>query len=378
MKKIVVLGAGQVGRTIATDLSNDYDVTSVDLDKNNLEKLKQKPGIKTIQTDLSDSSAIKKVIADADLVIGAVPGFMGFEMVKTVICCGKNIVDISFFNEDIFLLDDLAKQNHVTAVMDCGVAPGMDNIILGYHNKQMKVDFFECLVGGLPVVRTYPYEYKAPFSPIDVIAEYTRPARFVKDGQLVTRPALSDAELIDFPEVGTLEAFNTDGLRSLIRTMKIPDMIERTLRYPGHIALMKVLRETGFFSEEKININGQELKPVDVTARLLFPKWKLVEGEEEFTLMRVTIKGSVKAKKKELIYHLLDRYDTKTATTSMSRTTGYTCAAVARLVVEKWYDRMGISPPEYVGEHEKCFHYVMNYLEERNVSYRVTENEITA
>src|SRR5688572_11866575 len=174
MKKIVVLGAGMVGRTMAIDLCKDYDVTSVDVSETSLSLLQGHP-VKTAKADLGNASEIKKAIAPADLVIGAVPGFMGFDMVKTVIGAGKNIVDISFFNEDIFLLDALAKEKGVTAVMDCGVAPGMDNIILGYYNKRMQVDLFECLVGGLPVKRTWPYEYKAPFSPIDVIAEYTRP-----------------------------------------------------------------------------------------------------------------------------------------------------------------------------------------------------------
>ncbi len=372
MKKIVVLGAGQVGRTIAADLCRDYAVTSADLSERNLELLKEKFSIQTEKIDLSLPAEIKKVIADADLVVGAVPGFMGFEMVKTVISNGKNIVDISFFNEDIFLLDELAKKNKVVAVMDCGVAPGMDNMILGYHNNKMKVESFECLVGGLPVKRSWPYEYKAPFSPIDVIAEYTRPARFVKDGQLVTRPALSDGELIEFEQVGTLEAFNTDGLRSLIHTMQVPNMIERTLRYPGHIEYMKVLRETGFFSEEKIVVNGQQVRPVDVTAKLLFPKWKLEEGEEEFTLMRVIVRG----KEIEYFYDLFDRYDRKTNTPSMSRTTGYTCTAVARLIIENNYKRSGISPPEFVGEDEKCFQFVMHYLKERNVVYHVTEKKL--
>lgn len=373
-KKIVVLGAGQVGRTIAIDLCSDYDVVSADINKENLELLKSSHPVSTVCTDLGNSSEISKVIADADLVIGAVPGFMGFEMVKTVIGSGKNIVDISFFNEDIFLLDDLAKQKKVTAVMDCGVAPGMDNIILGYYNQRMEVDFFECLVGGLPVARNWPYEYKAPFSPIDVIAEYTRPARFVRDGKVVTRPALSDAEIIDFPEVGKLEAFNTDGLRSLIHTMKVPDMIERTLRYPGHIELMKVLRETGFFSDEAVDVKGLKVRPLDVTSKLLFPKWKLEKGEEEFTLMRITVRGKKDGKKKEYVYHLLDRYDKETNTPSMSRSTGYTCTAVARLVIEKKYTRAGISPPEYVGEDEGCFQSVLDYLAERKVHYRLTEN----
>jgi len=372
-KKIVVLGAGQVGRTMAIDLCRDYEVTSADNNADNLQLLKSSYPVQVVNADLGNASEISKTIAGADLVIGAVPGFMGFEMVKTVISGGRNIVDISFFNEDIFLLDALAKEKKVTAVMDCGVAPGMDNIILGYYNKKMEVDFFECLVGGLPVKRTWPYEYKAPFSPIDVIAEYTRPARFVRDGKVVTRPALSDAEIINFPEIGNLEAFNTDGLRSLIHTMKVPDMIERTLRYPGHIELMKVLRETGFFSEEQVEVKGQKITPLDVTGKLLFPKWKLERGEEEFTLMRVTVRGKRNGVNKEYVYHLLDRYDKESDTPSMSRTTGYTCTAVARLVVENKYSRIGISPPEYVGEEEDCFQFVLDYLKARNVEYKKSE-----
>ncbi|HNP48143.1 MAG TPA: saccharopine dehydrogenase C-terminal domain-containing protein [Bacteroidia bacterium] len=372
MKKVVVLGAGRVGQTMAIDLCNEYKVCSVDVSEKILATLSATHPILTKTADLSNAHAIEKAIEDADLVIGAVPGFMGFEMVKTVINSGKNIVDISFFNEDIFLLDDAAKKKNVVAVMDCGVAPGMDNIILGYHNKRMKVEKFECLVGGLPVVRTWPYEYKAPFSPIDVIAEYTRPARFVKDGALVTRPALSDPELLDFPQIGTLEAFNTDGLRSLIRTMKIPDMIERTLRYPGHINYMRVLRESGFFSEDLINIDGHQIRPIDVTSKLLFPMWKLKEGEEEFTIMRVTVSGTENGSAKTYTYDLLDRYDLATKTPSMSRTTGYTCTAVARLVLENIYTRIGISPPEFVGEDENCFYSVMRDLSERNVKYNLS------
>lgn len=371
MKKVIVLGAGRVGQTMAIDLCKEYAVTSVDFNDVNLATLSANHPIETKKADLSDPKAIDKSIHSADLVIGAVPGFMGFEMVKTVLNAGKNIVDISFFNEDIFLLDELAKKNNLVAVMDCGVAPGMDNIILGYHNQRMTVQSFECLVGGLPVIRTWPYEYKAPFSPIDVIAEYTRPARFVKDGQLVTRPALSDPELLDFPEVGTLEAFNTDGLRSLIRTMKVPDMIERTLRYPGHINYMRVLRESGFFREDTIRVNGNDVRPIDLTANLLFPLWKLQDGEEEFTIMRVIVKGIEGGEAKTYTYNLLDRYDRATKTPSMSRTTGYTCTAVARLVLENKYTRIGISPPEFVGEDEMCFRSVLSDLKSRGVEYNL-------
>lgn len=374
MNTIVVLGAGRVGQAMAIDLCKDYKVISVDYDENNLNILREKFPIQTQKADLSNAATIKKSIEAADLVIGAVPGYMGFEMVKSVIESGKDIVDISFFNEDIFLLDSLAKKNKVIAVMDCGVAPGMDNIILGYHNKRMQVESFECFVGGLPVAREWPYEYKAPFSPIDVIAEYTRPARLVRDGKIVTLPALSEPELIEFKEVGLLEAFNTDGLRSLIHTMKIPDMAEKTLRYPGHIELMKIFRESGFFDEKEITIGSKGIRPIDLTSKLLFPLWKLKEGEAEFTIMRVSIRGVENGSSRNYVYSLFDRYDEKTKTTSMSRTTGYTCTAVARLILEKKYTRIGISPPEFVGEEESCFEEILLYLSRRDVKYKIEKS----
>ncbi len=372
MKKVIILGAGRVGKAMAIDLCQDYKVTSADLSEQNLKELSNSFPIQTVIADLSDPTVIEFLVREADLVIGAVPGFMGFEMVKTVINAGKNIVDISFFNEDIFLLDDAARKKGVVAVMDCGVAPGMDNIILGYHHKRMEVQSFECLVGGLPFERKWPYEYKAPFSPIDVIAEYTRPARFVRNGKLITMPALSEPELIEFPQVGVLEAFNTDGLRSLIHTIKIPNMTERTLRYPGHINYMKVLRESGFFNEDPIMVKGVEVRPIDVSSQLLFPLWKLEEGEDEFTLMRVTVNGLENGMSKTYVYTLFDRYDKKTNTSSMSRSTGYTCTAVARLVLENNYTRIGISPPEYVGEDETCFKKILTYLQTRGVKYEVS------
>ena len=125
--------------------------------------------------------------------------------------------------------------------MDCGVAPGMGNIIFGHHDKSMKITDYECLVGGLPEKREWPYEYQAVFSPIDVIEEYIRPARYVQHSQLITKEALSDTELIEFDEIGTLESWNSDGLRTLIKTMShVPNMIEKTLRYPGCVEYLKV------------------------------------------------------------------------------------------------------------------------------------------
>lgn len=368
-KKVIVLGAGMVGRAMAIDMAKDYEVYSADINTDALHRL-EKHGVRTIHADLTSKELITSLIEDKDLVIGAVPGFMGFETLKTVIEAGKPASDISFFDEDPFLLDELAKSKGVTAVMDVGVAPGMDNIILGYHNRRMQVTDFICLVGGLPAARLWPYEYKAPFSPIDVIEEYTRPARFVQEGKVIVKEALTDPELMDFAGIGTLEAFNSDGLRSLIHTMPhIPNMIERTLRYPGHIALMKVLRETGFFSKDFIDVKGTHIRPIDLTAKLLFPKWKLGDEENEFTVMRVIVGGVENGTPVTYTYDLLDRYDPQTKTSSMARTTGYTCTAAARLILEGAYTRKGISTPEYLGEEEAHFQAILAHLESRGVHY---------
>jgi saccharopine dehydrogenase-like NADP-dependent oxidoreductase len=298
---------------------------------------------------------------------------MGFDTLKTIIECKKNCADISFFPEDAFLLHDLAVKNNVTVITDVGVAPGMDNIILGYHNKRMIVEEFVCFVGGLPQERKWPYEYKAPFSPIDVIEEYLRPARYVRDGKIVIKEALSEPELMHFNGVGTLEAFNSDGLRSLIQTMPhIPNMIEKTLRYPGHIELMRIFRDTGFFSYEEIDVKGKKIRPVDITTKLLFPKWKLGEEEQEFTVMRVIVKGTENGKQICYTYHLLDRYDAETKTSSMARTTGYTCTGAAELILQNQFTRRGISTPEYVGEEQAHFTAMMSYLAERGVKYNIT------
>ncbi len=367
MANIVILGAGLVGGVMAKDLAKQHNVTSVDLSQKKLDKLSS---IKTICADISDTETLHKIIADTDLVVGAVPGFMGYKMMKDIIEAKKNIVDISFYPEDPFDLDELAKQKGVVAIMDCGVAPGMGNIILGYHNLNMKVVDYECLVGGLPEKREWPYEYQAVFSPIDVIEEYVRPARFVKDSQIITKEALSDTEIIDFEGIGPLESWNSDGLRSLIDTMPhIPNMIEKTLRYPGCVEYLKVLRESGFFSYDEIKVKGQKIRPIDVTSKLLFPKWEMKEGDKDFTIMRIIIKGKENGNDTIYRYDLLDRFQNNTI--SMARTTGFTCTAVVNLVLNGDYNRKGISPPEYLGEH---LTFVKKYLEERSVFYKVKKS----
>ena len=369
---IAVLGAGMVGRAIALDLAKDFTVTSFDLNAVNLSALKNSNDlVQTVAADLSQFGEYRNWLSPFDIVVTAVPGFMGYKTLETVINAGKNVVDISFFPENALQLDTLAKEKGVTAITDCGVAPGVSNFIIGRYNEEMKITSFECYVGGLPKERKPPFQYKAPFSPVDVIQEYIRPARLVEKGIIVTRPALSEREIMSFDEVGELEAFNTDGLRSLIYTMgHIPDMKEKTLRYPGHINLIIALQQAGFFDTTPLRIKEVDITPLDFTSKLLVNQWKLEPEEEEFTVMKVIIKGDGKI----IEYSLLDRYDAVTKTSSMARTTGYTCTAAVNLIAKGLFKEEGVFPPELVGKHKNCFDFVMGYLKERGVQWERKDN----
>ncbi len=375
--RVVVLGGGRVGGAIVRDLAKleGWDVSVADVSEAVLERLAARTGARTIHADLADAQAVKRAVRGADLVIGAVPGFMGFATVEAVIDAGTNMVDISFFPEDPFQLDAVAKQRGVTVVVDCGVAPGCDNIILGYHDTRLsRIDRFTCMVGGLPVARYWPYEYRSVFSPVDVIEEYTRPARVVEHGRHIVRPALSGIELVDVPGVGTLEAFDTDGLRSLLTTMPhIPFMKEKTLRYPGHADRMRMLRETGFFSREPIDVGGTRIAPFSLTAHLLFEAWRLPPGEEDMTVMRIEIAGDLDGRPVHILSMLVDRYDRDTGTTSMARTTGYTCTAGARAVAEGLFREPGVWAPERLGAVPGVYEFVMQHLAERGVIFDISE-----
>lgn len=372
MANIVVLGSGMVGSAMVLDLSKKNTVTVADINEQSLNELKKKNGKVNIKKlDVTDKKELSALVKPFDLVVGAVPGFLGFETLKTIIESKKNVVDISFFPENSLELDDLAKKNKVTALVDFGVAPGIPNLMLGYYDTLMEVDHFYYAVGGLPKVRKWPFQYKAPFSPIDVIEEYTRPARYIESGQLVTKPAMSDTELVHYDKVGTLEAFNTDGLRSLLFTMKhIPNMKEKTLRYPGHIEYIKALKESGFFSIDSINVDGQNIRPIDATAKILFNDWHLSPEEEEFTVMNIDILGKKNGKDKRVSYLLYDEYDSNSKISSMARTTGYTATAAANLMLQGKYQQKGIIPPEILGKEKICFDYILKYLEERGIVYQ--------
>jgi len=376
---VAVLGAGRVGAAIARDLARDgaFRVTAVDVSDAPLERLSGTPGIQTLRADLRDASDVERIAAAHDLVVGAVPGPIGFATVRSAIAAARPIVDISFFEEDALELDAAAREAGIPVVVDCGVAPGLSNLLLGHASATWdSIERFACYVGGLPVVREWPFEYRAPFSPIDVVAEYTRPARFRRGGRAILLPALSEVELIDFPGVGTLEAFNTDGLRTLLRIVDVPDMVEKTMRYPGHAERMRMLRDSGFFDEVPLDLpDGTRVRPLDVTARLLDRAWRLAEGDEDLTVFRVEIDGARDGRPAHRVVDLLDRYDAATRTTSMARTTGYTCTAVVRLIADGLWDTPGIAAPELIGRSTACNDFILEHLRARGVDVRMRDED---
>ncbi len=372
--KIIVLGAGLVGRAMALDLApeKDFAVSAADRDENRLNDLAVR-GLKTVQSDLSRAQDLKNIIREQDLVLNALPGWLGFQTLRACLEAGKDVVDIAFFPEDPFELDSLAREKGVAAVVDAGVAPGLSNLLAAHGLSRLdRGQALSIYVGGLPRVRKLPFEYKAVFSPLDVIEEYVRPARLKEGGRVVVRPALSDPEFVEFEDLGTLEAFNTDGLRTLLRTLDFPEMKEKTLRYPGHREKMLMLREAGFFDSRPVEIGGQQVRPVEFTARILFSRLQLEPGDEDLTVLRVVVEGDKNGRPHRLTFELLDRFDRESRIHSMARTTGYTATMLARALALGLIKRKGIIAPEMLGFEPEVFSFVREGLEKRGILIKET------
>lgn len=374
MTQVIVLGGGMVGSVMALDLASDpgFDVTVADLDEDALAAVSARGegAVATVAADCSDPAVVRDLVAPFDLVLGALPSRYGFAALGAVIEAGRDCCDISFMAEDALSLDAAAKARGVCAVVDCGVAPGMSNMLAGYAAAILDpCERLDICVGGLPRDPAPPFHYKAAFSPLDVIEEYTRPARLVENSALVVRPALSEPELLDLPGVGTLEAFNTDGLRTLVDTLDVPWMRERTLRHPEHAALMRAFRDAGLLDETPVTINGTTVRPVDLLCAVMLPRWRYEDDEADLTVMRVTAEGRLDGVPTRLCWYLLDHSDPDTGCSSMARTTAFPCTAVARLLADGAWRTEGVIPPERLGAEEGVLRLVLDSLETRGVRY---------
>lgn len=382
MPGILVLGGGMVGSVIAADLVQGGTETPApavrvaDRSEAALERVARRTAgrAQSVRADLSDPAEVARLSRGADVVVGALASHLGLAALEAVIDTGRSAVDISFMAEDARTLSARAKSRGATVYTDFGVAPGMSNLLSAVAAGELdRPERLEIMVGGLPVERRHPFQYKAGFAPADVIEEYVRPARLVEGGRIVVREALSGVEPVDFPGVGTLEAFNTDGLRTLCDTLEIPFMRERTLRYPGHADLMRAFRTAGLFSTMPVEVGGAPVVPRDVLAALLFPQWTYDEGEADLTVMRIDVDGRRGGTPHMIRYDLVDRFDAATGFSSMARTTGFPCAAVALELLAGRLQNPGVHPPEALAGDHVFVERLLARLASRGVCFTRTE-----
>ena len=372
--KAVQIGAGLVGSIIAADMSRSFDVTVVDLNEKALSTIREDhPKITTAVCSCTDPVCLSPLIRDADVVTAGVPGKFGRKMMETVIRAGKNMADISFMPEDFEELDGLAKEYGVTAVPDIGVAPGMSNFLVGRGAALLdEVEDAVIYVGGIPHKPVPPFNYQITWSAADVIEEYTRPARYVKDHSPVVCEAMGELYEKEFPKAGLLETFITDGLRSLIKNIKAKNMEERTMRWPGHVAQMRLLREMGLFDEEKRDLGGVEVVPRDIACDLLFPMWKMEpeKGDRDLTIMQVEVSGY---KGRDLVtytWDLWDIFDEKTWKNSMGRCTGFSCSIFAQAIVKGLIKEKGVIAPEKLAASDELYNFVMAEQRSHGIDYK--------
>ena len=372
--KAVQIGAGLVGSITAADMSRDFDVTIADLNESALAAARLcAPEMKAAVCSCTDEAALTEVIKDADIVTAGVPGKFGRKMMETVIRAGKNIADISFMPEDFEELDSLAKEFGVTAVPDMGVAPGMSNFLVGRGAALLdEVENAVIYVGGIPHRHVPPFNYQITWSAADVIEEYTRPARYVKDYKLVVCEAMGELYEKEFPKVGILETFITDGLRSLVKNVRARNMEERTLRWPGHVEQMRLLRGMGLFDEEKRTLGGVEAVPREIACDLLFPMWKMEpeKGDRDLTIMQVEVSGYKGNDFVTYTWDLWDIFDEKTWKNSMGRCTGFSCSIFAQAIVRGLIKEKGVIAPEKLAASGELYDFVMSEQRSRGINYR--------
>ncbi|MFP4142674.1 MAG: saccharopine dehydrogenase family protein [Thermoplasmata archaeon] len=357
LMNILVLGAGYIGEAIAHDLSKNFELTIADIDEEDLKKVERYGD--TIKVDASDYEEVKEAMKGFDLVVECLPGKFGYQTLEAAIEAGKDIVSVSFMPEDPLQLDEKAKDAGVTIIPDAGFGPGLPNVCLSIMNDTFD-DFQEVLIhiAGLPLDPQPPLYYRITWSPENLIDEYKREARIVKDGEITSVDPLKEIKDTEIKDL-ELEAFLSDGLRTLLTTLDVPDIEEWTMRWEGHLDKIKTLRELGFFKEENL----------ENTIDVITPHMKYYS--KDFCIMQVKGKGTIDGEEKEVKYDLYD--EEKDDFTSMARTTGFTTAIVAKLLAEGEFGS-GVIPPECL-DRETC-ETVLSEVKERDISIEKSQRSL--
>lgn len=380
--KIIVLGCGKIGSVAAKDLAESLPTTEIvmaDADKNRAEEAASnisQDNVSWIQTDASNPHELAKTIKQFDLAVGALPGWLGYQACKASVLAKVNMVDVSYMPDDVMTLNKGAVKAKICIVPDCGMSPGLGNILVGHAvSKLDHVESVQMLNGGLPEKPVPPLGYVVTWSVKDLVDMYSRKANIVRESKVVKVEAMSGLEEITFPGVGKLEAFYTDGLRTLLHTLKgTKNMWEKTLRYPRHVEKIKLLKTLGFFDEKPVEVENLKVSPRELTAILLERKLKRPEIPD-IVVMRVEVEGLKDGKRVMYTYQMLDRCDKRRRITAMARTTAYTASAVAQLLAKKAIEEKGVIPPEKLGMNEKLFRKFVGMMKKRGI--RVKESKKT-
>ncbi len=372
--KALVLGCGLIGSTIALDLSRDFDVTVMDPSVKSLDWIRKRAGVKAIQASAANFGVLDEAAASADITCVALPCAFEGPVMRRLIETGQDFCSPSgYLNGEG--LDDLARKHGVTAVFDMGVAPGMSNYLVARGAASLdELDEGKIYVGGIPDKLDPPFNYRTVFCLADTLTEYVFPAHHVENGRKVAAEALSGLEHVEFPGLGTLEAFFTDGLRSGADNIRGRVVFEKTLRYPGYAEQMKLLRHMGLFDAEPVEVDGVKVSPRAVASALLGPLWRLApeKGEADLTVMRVIAKGPNGGDTVTYTWELFDRLDETTGIHSMARTTAFPCAITARAIVGGMVTKKGFVAPEMLADNEPFYDYLMSGLKERGVQFSET------
>ncbi|MEM0095467.1 MAG: saccharopine dehydrogenase family protein [Candidatus Bathyarchaeia archaeon] len=372
--RVLVVGCGRMGSAAAEDLSRTLShakVVVADKDQHTARNLAEKIGrqnVSWISVDATDQRELIDTLRDFDLALGFLPPRLGFRLMEACIQSETNLVDVSYMPENPLHLHEKALKAGITVVPHCGLAPGISNILVGHAFVELeKVEKVHVYVGGLPEKPIPPLGYVITWSPESLIEEYTSKARIVEDGKIVEVEALSGLEKVEFPKIGMLEAFYTDGLRTLLYTVQgVGEMWEKTLRYLGHAEKIRLLRDLGFFDDKEIAVNGVNLQPRKLTAKL-FEKNLYKPDVKDIVVLKVDVHGYRKNGMVRLTYTLTDFYDEKSGMTAMARTTGYTASIVAKLIVEGVVRLKGVVPPERLGMDRTIYQQIMAELNSRGI-----------
>ncbi len=368
--RLLSIGCGHIGSVLAEELVHHLDFEELvisDSTKEKIEETAKKLGerVVSLQLDISDYSKLLEVIDDADLVIGLSPGRLGFNVMKACAEKKKDLIDLSFMAEDPFVFQESASDAGVIFVPDCGVAPGLSNILVGRSSRELdEVQDVSIFVGGLPQKPVPPLNYKVTWCVEDLFEEYTRKAKIIRNGRTVEVDALEGLEEIEFEGIGRFEAFFTDGVRTLHHTVKAENMWEKTLRYPGHAEKIKLIKKLGLLEKEPMA--SLNMSPWEFMVKFWEENLSFFEAKD-LVLMRIGVSGRKGSAKVLHTYELVDYFDERKNITAMGRSTAYTAFAVIKLVVERRIAVKGVVAPEILGMDKEIFEEIKHILKERNL-----------